>query len=82
LSALAIFTFLTAWNDFLWPLVVLTDHRMYTLPVALATLSGDHVQETELLMAGAVVTILPTICLFMALQRQLIGGIMMGSVKG
>ncbi len=49
------------WNDFLWPLIVLTDGDRYTLPVALANLLGEHVQDTELMMAGAVLTVLPVV---------------------
>jgi multiple sugar transport system permease protein len=52
------------------------------LPVALAGLSGEHVQDTELMMAGAVVTILPAIGVFLAIQRQYVRGIMAGGVKG
>ncbi|MCC2666014.1 MAG: carbohydrate transporter rane protein 2, family [Geminicoccaceae bacterium] len=54
LVTLAVFTFMGAWNDFMWPLIVLTDESMYTLPVALANLLGEHVQDTELMMAGSV----------------------------
>lgn len=75
LVTLAIFTFLGTWNDFLWPLVVLTDDRLYTLPVALANLLGEHVQDVELMMAGAVLTVAPVIVLFAALQRQYVQGI-------
>jgi multiple sugar transport system permease protein len=50
--------------------------------VALANLSGEHVQDTELMMAGAVLTLLPVIVLYALLQRYYIEGIMMGSVKG
>jgi multiple sugar transport system permease protein len=82
LVTLAIFTFLGTWNDFLWPLIVMTDDMMYTLPVALASLAGEHVQDTELMMAGSVITVLPVLVLFMALQRYYIQGIMMGGVKG
>lgn len=82
LVTLAIFTFLGAWSDFFWPLIVLTDDSMYTLPVALAILAGEHVQDTELMMAGAVMTVLPVMLLFIALQRYYIQGIMVGSVKG
>jgi multiple sugar transport system permease protein len=82
LITLAIFTFMGTWNDFLWPLIVLTDDSMYTLPVALANLIGEHVQDTELMMAGAVLTVLPVIVLFIALQRYYIAGILSGSVKG
>jgi multiple sugar transport system permease protein len=82
LVTLAIFTFMGTWNDFLWPLIVMTDDRMYTLPVALANLVGEHVQDTELMMAGSVLTILPVMLVFMVLQKYYIKGIMMGSVKG
>ncbi len=75
------FTFLSAWNDFMWPLIVLTDQAKYTLPVAIANLSGEHVQDIELMMAGAVVTVLPALVLFLALQRYYVRGILMGGVK-
>jgi multiple sugar transport system permease protein len=81
LVTLGVFTFLTSWNDFLWPLTVLTDESKYTLPVALANLSGEHVQDTELMMAGAVITVLPGLLVFLALQRSYVEGIVMGSIK-
>jgi multiple sugar transport system permease protein len=79
---LAVLTFLGAWNDFMWPLIVLTDHDVQTLPVALAALSREHVQDAELMMAGAVVTVLPVLLLFLALQRYYVRGLLVGSVKG
>jgi multiple sugar transport system permease protein len=82
LVTLAVFVFLSAWNDFMWPLIVLSDEVKYTLPVALASLSGEHVQDTELMMAGSVLTVLPVVVLFVSLQRAYIRGVMMGSVKG
>jgi multiple sugar transport system permease protein len=82
LVTLAIFTFMGVWNDFMWPLIVLTDDGMYTLPVALANLMGERVQDTELMMAGSVLTVLPVLLLFLVMQRAYIEGIMMGSVKG
>lgn len=82
LATLAIWTFLASWNDFLWPLVVLSDDARYTLPVALANLSGEHVQDVELMMAGAVITVLPVIVVFLLLQRAYVQGVMQGSVKG
>ena len=81
LVTLAIFTFMGTWNDFLWPLIVLTDDRLYTLPVAVANLAGEHVQDIELMMAGAVLTVLPVMVIFVALQRYYIAGIMSGSLK-
>ena len=81
-ATLAVFSFLATWNDFMWPLIVLTDDSLHTLPVALAGLSREHVQDNELMMAGSVVTVLPVLVLFLALQRQYMEGLMAGSVKG
>ncbi|MGX2039331.1 carbohydrate ABC transporter permease [Methylocaldum sp. MU1018] len=81
LITLAIFTFMGAWNDFMWPLIILTDNDLYTLPVALANLLGEHVQDAELMMAGAVLTVLPVILLFLVLQKYYIEGLVLGSVK-
>jgi multiple sugar transport system permease protein len=81
LATLAIWTFLATWNDFMWPLIILSDDRRFTLPVALAALSGEHVQDTELMMAGSVVTVLPVLLAFLVLQRYYVAGIMVGSVK-
>ncbi len=82
LATLAILTFMTTWNDFMWPLIVLTDQKRYTLPVAMASLVGEHALDIELMMAGAVVTVLPVLVVFLALQRYYISGLMAGSVKG
>jgi multiple sugar transport system permease protein len=82
LLTLALFTFMGTWNDFLWPLIVLSDQSRFTLPVALANLLGEHAQDAELMMAGAVVTIAPMVVLFLALQRYYVAGVVSGSVKG
>jgi multiple sugar transport system permease protein len=82
IATLAIWTFLATWNDFMWPLIVLSDEAHYTLPVALANLSGEHVQDTELMMAGSVLTVIPVLAVFLFLQRYYIQGVMAGSVKG
>jgi multiple sugar transport system permease protein len=82
LATLSIWTFLATWNDFMWPLIVLSDASHYTLPVALANLSGEHVQDTELMMAGSVLTVIPVMIVFLFLQRYYIQGVMAGSVKG
>ncbi len=79
---LAIFQFMSIWNDFMWPLIILSDDAKYTLPVAIANLVGEHVQDAELMMAGSVITVLPVLVLFIALQRYYIAGLMAGSVKG
>ena len=82
LAVQAAFNFLATWNDFLWPLIVLSDEKRFTLPVAIASLVGEHVQDTELMMAGAVITVLPVIVLFLVLQRFYVEGITAGSTKG
>jgi len=82
LVTLAIFTFMAAWNDFMWPLIVLTDQAHYTLPVALASLSREHIMDVEMMMAGAVITVLPVLLLFLLLQRYYLQGLLLGSVKG
>jgi multiple sugar transport system permease protein len=81
LATLGIVTFLATWNDFIWPLIVLTDSSHYTLPVSLAILVGEHVQDTELMMAGSVLTVLPVLMLFFLLQKQYVEGILLGGVK-
>ena len=82
LATLATFSFLGSWSDFLWPLIILNDGQKQTLPVALANLSREHVQDVELMMAGTVVTLIPVLMLFLILQRYYIAGLMAGSVKG
>jgi len=82
LVTMAIFTFLGTWNDFLWPLIVLSDEGVQTLPVALANLFGEHAQDTELVMAGSVLTVLPVVVAFLCLQRHYLEGLTLGSVKG
>jgi multiple sugar transport system permease protein len=82
LVTLAIFAFLGAWNDFLWPLIILADDARQTLPVGLAALSREHAGDSELMMAGAVITIVPVLAVFLALQRYYLRGLLSGSVKG
>lgn len=81
LVTLGVFTFMTTWNDFMWPLIALINGDLRTLPVALANLSGEHVQDTELMMAGSVVTLLPVLVIFVMVQRYYVSGIVAGSIK-
>jgi multiple sugar transport system permease protein len=82
LVTLATFTFLGSWNDFMWPLIVLSDSGLHPLPVALANLAREHVQDNELMMAGSVLTVVPVLLLFLSLQRYYLQGLLLGSVKG
>ncbi len=79
---LALFIFLGSWNDFLWPLIILSDQERYTLPVAVAAIMREHAADGELMMAASVVTTLPVLLIFLPLQRFYIGGLLGGSVKG
>jgi multiple sugar transport system permease protein len=79
---LALFMFLGSWNDFLWPVIVLADQTKYTLPVAIAAIAREHAADGELMMAAAVVTTMPVLLLFLAMQRYYLTGLLGGSVKG
>jgi multiple sugar transport system permease protein len=82
LATLAILTFLGSWNNFLWPLVVAQTEDYYTLPVALALYSiGQNATKYGLLLAGAVVVVLPVIVIFLLLQRYFVQGIAMTGIK-
>jgi multiple sugar transport system permease protein len=82
LATLAILTFLGSWNNFLWPLVVATTEDKYTLPVALALYStGQNQTDYGLLLAGAVVVVVPVLVVFLLLQRYLVQGIAMTGIK-
>lgn len=81
LAALGIFTFMAAWQDFLFPLIILHEESMYTLPVALATLSGQHATDWGLLMAGSVIVILPIAAVFILMQRRFVEGVTMTGMK-
>lgn len=81
-AALAIFLFAENWNDFLWPLIVTNAETMRTLQVGLATLQTRYLTDYSLLMAGAGISALPMIVVFLAFQRSFVQGITVGSVKG
>ncbi len=82
LATLAILTFLGSWNNFLWPLVVATTEDKYTLPVALALYStGQNQTDYGLLLAGAVVVVVPVLIVFLVLQRYFVQGVAMTGIK-
>ena len=82
LATLGILTFLSSWNNFLWPLVVATTEDKYTLPVALALYSvGQNRTDFGLLLAGAVVVVLPVLIVFLILQRHFMRGIATTGLK-
>ncbi len=82
LATLAIFTFVGAWSEFLWPSIVLTKQEMYTLPVGLTHLQGVFSSNWRYIAAGAVISIIPILVVFLALQKYFIEGSTQGAVKG
>jgi len=81
MATLAIFTFIAAWNDFLWPLIVTSSDDMRTLPVGLALLARKNTVDWGQTMAGTVLAAGPMIAVFLVLQRQFIEGLTAGAVK-
>lgn len=82
LIALTVFTFLSTWNDFLWPLVSVTNDQMQTVTLAAANLQGRYTADYGLVMAGATVTFIIPLVLYMLLQKQFVEGVVSSGVKG
>ena len=80
--ALAILTFLGNFQSFFWPLIMVKDDYLRTIPIGLLAFQSDYGQQTELIMAATVMNIVPLIALFIFMQKQLVSGIQMGGVKG
>ncbi|MGE0300972.1 MAG: carbohydrate ABC transporter permease, partial [Pseudonocardia sp.] len=80
-AVLGMLTFMTAWNDFFWPVVTL-DSTNPTVQVALNNLGSGYVPDTAVIMAGTLVGTLPVLVVFLLLGRQIVGGIIAGAVKG
>ena len=82
LATLAVTTFMESWNDYLWPLLMLTDRNKMTLPIALSTLTGQYSTEYNVLMAGSLISMIPIIIIYIAAQKQFKSGLMAGGIKG
>ncbi len=82
LSALAIFTFLGNWTAFFWPLIVTTSAELYTLPVGLSSFAVEQSVQWEKIMTGASIATLPTLIIFLFLQRYIVRGVMLAGLKG
>jgi len=82
LSALAIFTFLGNWTAFFWPLIVTTSRELYTLPVGLSSFAVEQSIQWEMIMTGAAIATLPTLIVFIILQRYIVRGVMLAGLKG
>lgn len=82
LATLAIFAFMGSWNSFLWPLFILRDEALMTLPVGLATLHGRWLTQWNLVMAGAVITVVPMLIVYLLAQRYFEQGVVLSGLKG
>jgi len=82
LVTVTILSFITAWNDFLWPLVAVSDSDKYTITVGIANFQGTHGTEYSLIMAGALIASAPQIALFLGFRDQIVKGIAMTGIKG
>lgn len=82
LATLGIITFMTSWNSYFWPVVVLTEPKMQTLQVAITNMSGAIRVPYELIMLGCSISLLVPIVVFLLFQRYFIKGLMVGSIKG
>ncbi len=82
LATLMVTTFMESWNDYLWPLLMLTDRSKMTLPIALATLTGQYNPQYALLMAGSLISMIPIIIIYILAQRSFQYGMMAGGIKG
>jgi len=82
LATLAVFTFVGVWGDFLWPLIIIDDQTRYTLPLGVNKLAGAFGKDWRLVAAGAVLSIVPMMLVFLFTQRFFISGALRGAVKG
>jgi sn-glycerol 3-phosphate transport system permease protein len=82
IGALTVFSFLTAWNQYLWPLLVTNDPDMRTAQIGLRSLAASNIDKPNLLMAGTLVAAIPIVVLLVLFQRQLVRGLTAGAVKG
>jgi multiple sugar transport system permease protein len=80
--ALVILSFMGNYQSFFWPLVMVKDDYLRTIPIGLLSFNGQYGQQTELLMAATLMSIAPLIVLFVVMQKQLVAGIQLGGVKG
>ena len=81
-AVVAIFAFIGAWDDFLWPLIVLTDPSKYTLTVGMAYLNGNFAVDPRLIAAGTMIALIPIIVMFSFTQRFFFKGVQEGALKG
>ncbi|KMW18639.1 carbohydrate ABC transporter permease [Enterocloster citroniae] len=82
IGAMAVYTFINAWNMYMWPLLVTGSNEMRTVQIGISMLNNEDAQSITLMIAGVVLVIIPSIAIFIAGQKQLIRGMFSGAVKG
>ncbi|WP_245708937.1 carbohydrate ABC transporter permease [Ruania alba] len=82
IAVLAVFTFITYWNSFLWPLIIISSQEMATVPIGLNSFLGQQGNQWQLLMAAAAISMLPTAAIVILLQRHLVRGIALSGLGG
>jgi ABC-type glycerol-3-phosphate transport system permease component len=82
LATIAIFTFIGGWEEFTWALTIINDPSKYTLPIAISLFQGQHATSWGLVFAASTIAIVPVIAVFVAFQRQFIGNLGVGALKG
>jgi ABC-type glycerol-3-phosphate transport system permease component len=82
IGAFCLLSFMGSWNNFLWPQILLQNNRMYTLPIFLNQFRDVYSQQYGALMAGTLLSVLPVIVLFLALQKEFVAGLTAGAIKG
>jgi len=81
LAALGIFVFMGTWNDYLWPLIVITDNQKRTLPLLLTWYSSQHVSRYDLSMAASILVLLPVLIVYIIFQRSIVKGMTLTGFK-
>ncbi|MCR4777776.1 MAG: carbohydrate ABC transporter permease [Lachnospiraceae bacterium] len=82
LATLSVTTFMESWNDYLWPLLMLTSQGKMTLPIALSTINGQYTTEYNVLMAGSLISMIPIVLIYIFAQKYFKNGMMAGGIKG
>lgn len=82
IGAFSLMAFMGSWNSFLWPQIILHNKDLFTLPIALNQLRGAYDNEAGMLMAGTLVSVIPVVLIFLALQKEFMAGLTAGAVKG
>lgn len=82
IATVAVFSFMGSWNNFLWPLIIINSPDLMTLPLGLSSLSSRFVTDWNLVLAGATISVLPIVAVFLFAQRYVLQGVAMSGLKG